>query len=1026
MNLDDLEFITKSNGQNEFGVPQLTLDNNLNHNCSYFESEEFVKKIGNRSENFSTMSLNIRSLNNKTDHLQDFLNEITTNKFSFSALCIQEVWGVMDTQAVNLDNFHPIILKKRETRRGGGLGMYISKQFRYENLEDLNCIVDGQFEALFVKVFTDENDFKLICNFYRPPGGEIKQFTEYLTEKLILFSNDSILKKANEIIICADFNVNFMNFDIHAPTNDLLNLFISSGFIPMITLPSRITDRSASLIDNIFSNKKQTFYESGLILSSLSDHLPVFYLNVTNNINKSKDKVLYRDMSKRNIDSFKEKLSNENWTAITNERNPQTAFNKFSESLDNLFMESFPLKEQKSNKRFIPKKAWMTQEILFTRKKRSKLFREKVKKRTVEANLKFDVINKEYNREIRKAKKNYYDKKFSDFSNDMKKTWSLINNLIKKKKCKNNVPSVFNDGQKSYLNFSEIADGFNDFFVNVGPRLASSIPESNKTFDEFLNEPHALNFNFRNITEEIIYSTLTKLKSKSSTGKDNISMILIKDIMPIIITPILHLFNLSLESGFIPDNYKCAKVIPIHKSGATDKFDNYRPISILPALSKLLEKIVALQMIRFLESQNILYAHQYGFRNNRDTVQPLIHLMHKVFEGLNQNTSEYTLSIFLDLRKAFDTCNIEIMLKKLHHYGFRDTPLKWFKNYLTGRKQYVEINGCKSKEKLISHGVPQGSILGPILFLIYINDFPLATSLFSSLFADDTMLTKTSSDIQHLQQMSNLEMNKVSTWFKANRLSLNVNKTKYMIFRNEKMPKIDNNFELMIDGVKIERVGKDFETKSFKFVGVNLDEFLNWEYHINHVKNKLSSAIYALNQVKNYISSNTMKTIYNSLFQPHLEYSIITWGLSRHKDIESLRLKQKKAVRIVSKSKFNAHCDPLFSRLNVLKYDDILNSNIAGFVSKFLNNKLPLSFNDVFQSLNSQRVRNLKAKIPKMKSLDCFPTVAFPRVWNKFGLNVKSCKSYKLSKLKFKKCKIQSYSTFRCDKRKCYPCKKQS
>ena len=139
-----------------------------------------------------------------------------------------------------------------------------------------------------------------------------------------------------------------------------------------------------------------------------------------------------------------------------------------------------------------------------------------------------------------------------------------------------------------------------------------------------------------------------------------------------------------------------------------------------------------------------------------------------------------------------------------------------------------------------------------------------------------------------------------------------------------------------------------------------------------------------------------------------------------------LDLNKQKTVRIVSKSKFNAHCDPLFSRLNVLKYDDILNSNIAGFVSKFLNNKLPLSFNDVFQSLNSQRVRNLKAKIPKMKSLDCFPTVAFPRVWNKFGLNVKSCKSYKLSKLKFKKCKIQSYSTFRCDKRKCYPFKKQS
>ena len=363
------------------------------------------------------------------------------------------------------------------------------------------------------------------------------------------------------------------------------------------------------------------------------------------------------------------------------------------------------------------------------------------------------------------------------------------------------------------------------------------------------------------------------------------------------------------------------------------------------------------------------------------------------------------------------------MLKKLHHYGFRDIPLKWFKNYLTGRKQYVEINGVKSKEKFISHGVPQGSILGPILFLIYINDFPSATSLFSSLFADDTMLTKSSNDIKQLQDISNIELEKVSSWFKANKLSLNISKTKYMIFRNDKMPKISNNFELLIDNTKLERVGKDFETKSFKFVGVHLDEFFNWDYHINHVNNKISSAIYAINQVKKILSSDTLKTIYNSLFKPHIEYAIITWGLSNHKDIELLRLKQKKAFRIVSKSTYNAHCDPLLSKLNVLKFDDILNVNVAGFISKFHNNKLPPSFGDVFQSFNSQRVKNLKAKSPKLKSLNYFPTAAIPRIWNRFSLNVKNCKSYKLAKSKYKKGKIQSYSSFRCNKRKCYPCK---
>ncbi len=1023
MNLDNYDLISKRDGLNELGFQEIKLNNDINHNCSYLEIEDFQNKIKTKGEVFSTFSLNIRSLQNKMSELQDLIDNLSSDTFSFSVLCIQEIWNVPNAQLVLLENFHPMAMKTRTLKKGGGVGTFISKQFQFESLNELNTVND-QYEALFLKVFKDKKEFKIVCNIYRPPNGDLKQFIEFLADRLYTLTTDSNYKKANEIILCADFNVNFMNFDNHTLTNDLLNTLISHGFLPMITLPTRITERSATLIDNIFTNKKQSFYDSGLILSSISDHLPVFYLNTACHKNKPEERKVFHDISPQNLNSFKEKLSNENWTNVTQMDQPKQAFDNFSNILECHFLESFPLKEKKKNKRYNPIKPWMTHDILTSlRKKHRKLLKEKFKKRTVEAKEKFDEINKIYSNEIRKAKKLYYDAQFKTFSNDMKKTWSLINTVIKKQRAKNDVPKVFHDEHRTYNSFSEIAQGFNDFFINVGPRLASSIPDSINSFESYLGDPHNIDFSFRNITEDIVYKTLSNLKSKSSVGKDKISMSLLKEIMPMIISPIVHLFNLSLNTGFIPDIYKCARVIPIYKSGPPDQFDNYRPISLLPALSKVLEKIVAFQMIKFLESQNIFYAHQYGFRKNRDTQQPLVQLLNKVYEGLNKSTSEYTLSIFLDLRKAFDTCDINILIRKLNHYGFRGTPLKWFKNYLTGRKQYVEIEGFKSNEKVITHGVPQGSVLGPILFLLYINDFPQATDLYSSLFADDTMLTKSMSNVDNLNDIANNELIKVSNWFKANKLSLNISKTKFMIFRHEKMPKV-NNFKLFIDNIEIERIGNDYGTKSFKFVGISLDELLNWNQHINNVNNKISSALYALNQVKKILPMKTLKTIYNSILQPHLQYSVITWGNAKLKDLEPLILKQKKAVRLVSKSKYNAHCEPLFSQLNILKLQDIFHLSVSSFISKFLNNQLPDSFNEIFTPLNSSRVKQLRSQIPKMKSLERFPNVTFPKIFNKLNDNIRNCTSFKSTKAKMKKSILNCYSSFKCTKRKCYPCKK--
>ena len=499
-------------------------------------------------------------------------------------------------------------------------------------------------------------------------------------------------------------------------------------------------------------------------------------------------------------------------------------------------------------------------------------------------------------------------------------------------------------------------------------------------------------------------------------------MAMLKEIIPCIIIPVTYLFNLSFKTGYIPDDYKCAKVIPIHKSGDMSKFDNYRPISILPAFSKLLEKIAAVQMIRFLEKYEILYSLQFGFRPKHDTTQPLLQLLNKVYESLNKPSSEYTISVFIDLKKAFDTVDIPILLSKLKRYGFRNKAHDWFTSYLTNRSQYVNIGNATSSKRSITHGVPQGSVLGPILFLLYINDLHNATILYTLLFADDTSFLFSGRNLQELVELVNTELEKAFCWFKANKLSLNVSKTKYMIFRNPKML-LDDNLSIKIGNEEVERIGQDCPTKSFKFVGIMIDEFLSWNYHINHVANKISSSLYALRQVKNLLPVKIKKLLYNSMVKPHLDYGILVWGQS----LQTIRLEklQKKSVRLITNSSYNAHTEPIFGSQKILKVADIYQVGVNEFASKFLYNKIPKSSKNLLHPLGNERTKNLRPLIPKTKHLESFPSVKIPLYWNKLSIADKSITSPSKLKSKLSNMYIDKYKSFSCNKRTCYACNRR-
>ena len=540
-----------------------------------------------------------------------------------------------------LKGYQPMIFKKREEKRGGGVGIFVRDGVEFEILPDLSIFQEDKYESLFIKVFDKKGKFKIIGNIYRPPNNSLDLFLEIFGAVLDKLGSHNNYKNAEEILLTGDFNINLLKHLEHNQTNNFLTMLLSHSFLPTITLPSRVNDTSATCIDNIFSNKQNINFNSGLVIEHISDHLPIFLIDTKSklDINISPPKIV-RNMSKNNINNFKTNLSYVNWDRVLNNDNPEQAFDSFSNITNEKFDESFPYMTIKKNRKKVPQNPWMSHELLLVRRKKDRLFKDRVKSPTDDNKRKWREINGIYQNKVRKAKKEYYNAKFLEFSNDIKKTWSMINSLINKRKHKESLPGVFFDEIKSYENVKSIAEGFNNFFTNIGAKIADNIPNSDSNFNEYLGEEIQNTFSFKVISKETILEALSKLKPKKSSGEDNISMFLLKEISNEIINPLIHLFNLSFKTGFIPQNYKCAKVVPIYKAGEKNRFNNYRPISLLSAFSKVLEKIVAIQMLKFLDQNKILYSHQYGFRPGHDTTQPLLNLLKKIYDNLNKATSE--------------------------------------------------------------------------------------------------------------------------------------------------------------------------------------------------------------------------------------------------------------------------------------------------------------------------------------------------------------------------------------------------
>ena len=574
-------------------------------------------------------------------------------------------------------------------------------------------------------------------------------------------------------------------------------------------------------------------------------------------------------------------LRNVNWTPIYRENDIDIAYNIFYDLYFKIYNNCFPeyeVKNRGKSKDIVP---YMT-EALSKSIKESKRLHRLSRKWPISYRERYIKYNSVLKNSLKLAEQLYFTKTLKSNQGNAKKTWETINIVLKRTKsrdsCKIEAPS----------NIENVPNYINDYFLNGIDKLKENRPDKQPThtYKDYLSPSVNFSLFAKPISDEEIIEYCNSIKT-SAIGCDDINPNVFKRSIHIILKPLKYLMQLSFKTGEFPKMLKIAKVIPIHKSGDKTDIKNKRPISILSVISKIFERAMYSRLSDYFERYNLLTPHQHGFRKNFSTESATLSFTNYITKALNNN--EYAIGVFLDFSKAFDCIEHEILINKLENMGVRGIFLNLIADYLAGREQRVFYDNKISDSRNIKYGVPQGTILGPLLFAVYVNDVVnVSIELLLALYADDKSLCMSDKNPYNLIQRTNVELSKIYEWVVVNKLCLNMLKTFFIMFSK-------NNFfgpltPLLMGNHSVERV---YHTK---FLGIVLDYKLTWENHIDYLCNRLSKVCGIMYITRNFLTKEAMLSIYYGLFYSLLTYGINIWGGACLQYLDRIYLVQKKVL----------------------------------------------------------------------------------------------------------------------------------
>ena len=879
-----------------------------NNDCEYTTVEN-LKPHTAGTELLNVLQINACSFYKNYDEILLLLDDLTDRNFTVHALLICETFLNADNKALCEISGFTSKHRFRTTKKGGGVSIYVRDEIKITN--EVESPFTDEVETIALEIEYKKIKY-ILCELYRVPNSNISKFQDSVNCLL------RTLRRQKNIILGCDQNLDLLKLGTHVPTNDFYTKMLDNELLSMISKPTRITYSTSTLIDNIYLKlKARNEVNSFIITDIISDHCPCL-LSLVLDGKESIDNVVVRTRkwSDRVYDLINKDLLFYDWSVL-DVMTASESYENLISVITNIVDKHAPLKEMTVRKSKYLAEPWMTIKLCKLNQKCRVLCDKARILQTESAYIRYRSYRKILARIKQMEKRQHYTKLFQKIGKNSRNLWSVLNSLTKKSVNKTDVVQIkIND--MIICDNHEIANVFNKHFSNAGQSVQNSI----KSTAPNLNTVKKVNdtMMFMPINETEICTLVSRLKAKKSFGHDGISNEFLKKIINCIKYPLCVIFNKSLNSGIFPDQMKHAVVKPLFKSGDVELCDHYRPISLLPVISKVLEKIVYYRVVSHMEKHNILYDKQFGFRKHHSTNDAVGVFISDLLKGWDNEMT--VISIFIDLKKAFNTVSHKLILKKLELLGIENAKLGWFRSYLTNRMQITKVNDETSEPCVINTGVPQGSLLGVLLFQLLINDMTQVLKHSNCLlYADDTTIYVIGRNIRFMKMKLQSNIDSISMWLCSNSLKLNVAKTKVLLFNYAGItPLID----ISIEGELIENVNE------FKFLGINLDSELSFESHYLNLYKKLAKTVFVVRKLSTFVPRCNLRDLYYAYFHSNLTYGLTLWGNSCKKSyLDSIYMLQKRLVRIICGKSYKDHSMPLFKQTEILTiYDQLQLDNV--------------------------------------------------------------------------------------------------
>ena len=806
---------------------------------------------------FKIVMLNVRSLFSNIDQVRHYFE-------GYDIICLCETWLTdgHTKNMVDISGYDHIRLDRssgnirsinNHPKRGGGLVIYYKKDISpYVTM--LPCSkISSHLEQLWIQIKRPDHRTQIISVIYRPPTGNSQLFFDELYTSMDYIADHSTA----EMTVMGDVNIDYKLR--HTKDYSLIKDFERDFQLKqLIDKPTRITPRHSSTIDLIFSNMEY-ISDSGVLDIKISDHLPIFIYKKKDKIKQSFSTTKGRTYKNYVKEVFENLILNDNrWVDYWD---PDLNVDEIWDIMFNIILDAANITcPMVSMKIANGNPAWFCNEVLEEIHLKDELYNQFRSTNDLLDWENFKIQNNFVKNLIKNSKENFIKEQLEQNTGNPNKFWRYINTITGLGKAKTSIDHInLVDENGIDIEGSAAAEYMNEYYATAGYNLLKNLNDTwtpnNNMFKEYKG------FHFEEISEYEILKIVKDIKISKSSAYKELSSRLFKDAFQILIKEITYLFNICIQKGVFPTEWGYAEVTPIPKVGDLHQVKNWRPISQIKLPGKLLERVIHRQLSTYFEE--ILHKNQHGFRNSKSTGTAIFDVLQDLFQ--NWNNKCYSSCIFIDYSKAFDTIDHDILLKKLKIYGLDNTALLFLKSYLENRYQRINIDTMSSNYSKLKCGVPQGSIIGPLLFIIYTNDIFLEIKEPEGIYmyADDTLLINKGSTEEIAIQNSQTCFNRVITWCKLNRLTLNESKTKHLCITNKKQtPTLKINAEINMLG----------NVDTYDYLGFSMDRRLNMNTHIDKIIKKVGFKLYTLTLMRRFLTMKTALLIYKVMILPHFDY----------------------------------------------------------------------------------------------------------------------------------------------------------